>query len=441
MFGANDTKRRVSRIGGAEAWVVWALATVFVVWLFALQTGYGVVSSRIQQDAQLEISQVAWAASIYAWVFALCQFFSGSLLDRHGTRPLLAAAVALVTLGVFLYAATTSFATLVFAQVVLAVGSSFGFVGAGYVGSQWFSAARYGLLFGLVQMCASFGSAVSQPIIIALLRNMHWRQLLYGFGAFGITLSLAFAWVVRNPAASNAAGPAFPGSGKRSLLGQIRADLETCLGNAQVMLSALFAGASFGTMLAVGVLWGPRVQMAHGASAEFAAVLTALGWLGLAFGAPLINVVSDRFCDRKKPAVIGLLLQAVAVACLIYLPASVGHAVSAVVMLAIGVFSGAHMLGFTIAGESVPPNLIGSASAVVNGVCFIVGGALVAVPGYLLPARPLLSDYQSTLWVMPSVLLVGSLCALALKSGGQGSTSREEKLAAARRSGASAQPG
>ena len=90
-----------SRIGGPEAWTIWVLATVFVVWLFAIQTGHAIVSPDIQRDANLTISQVAVAASIYTWVFALVQFFSGALLDRYGTRPLLAISVGLVTVGAF----------------------------------------------------------------------------------------------------------------------------------------------------------------------------------------------------------------------------------------------------------------------------------------------------------------------------------------------------
>ena len=31
-------------LGGPEAWLIWVLATIFVVWLFAIQTGYAVVS-------------------------------------------------------------------------------------------------------------------------------------------------------------------------------------------------------------------------------------------------------------------------------------------------------------------------------------------------------------------------------------------------------------
>ncbi len=64
---------RASAIGGAEAWFVWVLATTFVVWLFAIQTGYAVVSPEIQQSAGLSIAQVGLAASVYTWVFALAQ--------------------------------------------------------------------------------------------------------------------------------------------------------------------------------------------------------------------------------------------------------------------------------------------------------------------------------------------------------------------------------
>ena len=399
-----------SRIGGPEAWLVWVLATSFVVWLFAIQTGYAVVSPEIQQDAGLSLAQIGLAASIYTWVFALVQFFSGSLLDRFGSRPLLAIAVGLVTVGAFLYSGTTDFATLATAQVVLAIGASFGFVGAGYVGGKWFVAARYGLMFGLVQAAASLGSAVGQPLILAVLGHLSWQQLLVAFGTFGVLLTVLFILIVRDPVVAESDAP----SSRGNVFAEIIRDLGQCFSTPNVVLSAIFAGAAFGTMLAMGTLWGPRLFEARGASSEFATVLTALAWLGLAVGAPLVNVLSDREGSRKVPAVIWLALQAIAISLVIYLPGE-SNGLAIVLMFAVGLFSGVQMLGFTVAGESVSGNLIGSASAIVNGICFVVGGLLTSIPSSLMPAEPELADYQAALWMMPVVLMFGVCAALLLR--------------------------
>ena len=408
---APHAPRRVpSRIGGPEAWLVWVLATSFVVWLFAIQTGYAVVSPEIQQDAGLSLAQIGLAASIYTWVFALVQFFSGSLLDRFGSRPLLAIAVGLVTVGAFLYSGTTDFATLATAQVVLAIGASFGFVGAGYVGGKWFVAARYGLMFGLVQAATSLGSAVGQPLILAVLGHLSWQQLLVAFGAFGVLLTVLFILIVRDPVVAESDAP----SSRGNVFTEIIRDLGQCFSTPNVVLSAIFAGAAFGTMLAMGTLWGPRLFEARGASSEFATVLTALAWLGLAVGAPLVNVLSDREGSRKVPAVIWLALQAIAISLVIYLPGE-SNGLAIVLMFAVGLFSGVQMLGFTVAGESVSGNLIGSASAIVNGICFMVGGLLTSIPSSLMPAEPELADYQAALWMMPVVLMFGVCAALLLR--------------------------
>ena len=398
-------------IGGPEAWLIWVLATLFVVWLFAIQTGYAVVSPEIQKTANLSLAQIGLAASAYTWAFAVVQFFSGALLDRFGTRPLMAIAAGLVTAGAFLYASTTNFGILLLAQLVLAIGASFGFVGAGYVGGKWFIAARYGLMFGLVQTFASLGSAIAQPAIKALLSVISWQQLQVAFGVFGILLVVLFVIFVRNPAADPLAPPVPALTG--NVFGQILQELGHSFANYRVILSAIMAGVSFGAMLAVGVLWGPRIMEAHGANPGFAITLTALAWLGLAIGAPIVNVISNKWHSRKWPAFWALLIQATAIALVIYLP-NVANGPALILMFAIGLFAGGHMLGFTIAGESVTGELIGSASAIVNGFCFIVGGLLISIPSQFLPDSPTIGDFQATLWLLPVMVIVGCVAALML---------------------------
>ncbi|MFD5934102.1 hypothetical protein [Streptomyces sp. NPDC060333] len=80
-----------------------------------------------------------------------------------------------------------------------------------------------------------------------------------------------------------------------------------------------------------------------------------------------------------------------------------------------GLFAGAHVLGFTVAGESVPGSLVGSSAAIVNGICFIIGGVLQAVPGLLPPDAPDLADYGHALLMMPILLLLGAIAGFFIK--------------------------
>ncbi|MEA3092854.1 MAG: hypothetical protein QOJ04_4196, partial [Caballeronia sp.] len=70
------------QLGGARAWWIWALSVAFVIYLFSVQTGYSIVNSDVQKSASLSVEQVATVAAVYTWVFAICQFFGGALLDR-----------------------------------------------------------------------------------------------------------------------------------------------------------------------------------------------------------------------------------------------------------------------------------------------------------------------------------------------------------------------
>ena len=170
-------QRAEAQIGGATAWWVWALAVTFVVFLFSFQTGYAIVNSNVQKDIGLSIAQVGSVAAVYTWAFAICQFFGGALLDRLGSRKILPASIALVTIGIFVFANANSYATLLLSQVIVAIGSCTGFVGAGYIGGKWFGMAKFSFMFGLVQVVAALTSAFSQNLIDLSLDAMTWRTL------------------------------------------------------------------------------------------------------------------------------------------------------------------------------------------------------------------------------------------------------------------------
>jgi hypothetical protein len=53
-----------------------------------------------------------------------------------------------VTVGIFVFANAHTFAMLLLSQVIIALGSCTGFVGAGYIGGKWFGMAKFSLCSG-----------------------------------------------------------------------------------------------------------------------------------------------------------------------------------------------------------------------------------------------------------------------------------------------------
>jgi MFS family permease len=190
-----------------KAWLVWSFAVLFVLYLFGFQTGYSVVNSRLQSEVGLTFGQVGLIAATYTWSFALFQLFSGALLDRLGARRILPPAIAIVTLGVFVFAQATTFAGLLSAQLILALGACAGFVGAGYIGGQWFGMAKFSVMFGLAQCLASLFSAFNQNLLTFALEQMAWRDLFRWIGAIGIVLFVLGLLFIRNPAPVASRGP------------------------------------------------------------------------------------------------------------------------------------------------------------------------------------------------------------------------------------------
>jgi MFS family permease len=365
-----------ARLGGGVAWWIWILAVAFVVYLFSFQTGYSIVNSSVQKDVGLSVGQVATIAAVYTWVFAICQFFGGALLDRLGSRKVLPISIALVMIGVFVFANAQSYGMLLVSQVILAIGSCTGFVGAGYVGGQWFGMAKFSFMFGLVQVVAALTSAFSVNIIEGVLHETDWRTLFNVYGVIGIVLLALGAIYIRNPAP--VAGGMDKGIGEFFV--SVLHGMKEVAKIGHVWTASIVGAAQFGVVLALGVVWMPKLLMVHGLSQSAAGFGTSMLWLGLAAGSAVLPWWSDHVKQRKMPIVVGGIVQLACILALNYVP-GLGATAAIVICFIFGFANAAHMLAFSTAADVVKPSQIGTSAAIVNGIMFIVGGLMISRPG------------------------------------------------------------
>jgi MFS family permease len=371
-----STSSSESRLGSGLAWWIWILAVAFVVYLFSFQTGYSIVNPSVQKDVGLSVGQVATIAAVYTWVFAICQFFGGALLDRLGSRKVLPISIALVMIGVFVFANAESYGMLLLSQVILAVGSCTGFVGAGYIGGQWFGMAKFSFMFGLVQVMAALTSAFSVNIIEAVLSHATWRSLFNVYGVIGILLLLLGAVYIRNP--TPVTGGMDKGIGE-FFNSVIQGMIEVCkIGH--VWMASIVGALLFGSLLALGVVWMPKLLMVHGHSASTAGFGTSMLWLGLAAGSAIVPWWSDHIKARKLPIILGAVVQLLSILPLLFVP-NVGATLAIILCFIFGFANASHMLAFSTAADVVKPSQIGTSAAIVNGIMFIFGGIMISRPG------------------------------------------------------------
>ena len=408
--GGAASPTRMATLGGAMAWWVWILAVTFVVYLFSFQTGYSIVNPNVQKDVGLSISQVGAIAAVYTWAFAICQFFGGALLDRLGSRKVLPASIALVTLGIFLFANANSYGMLLLSQVVVAIGSCTGFVGAGYIGGQWFGMAKFSFMFGLVQVFAALTSAFSVNLIGVALDSMTWRALFNATAVAGIVLFVLGLIYIRNPTPV----PAHEGEGIGNFFSSVLKGMAGVAKIGHVWIASLGGALSFGAMLALGVVWAPKLLQVQGLSEGAANLGTSMLWLGLAAGSAVVPGWSDRIRRRKLPIILGCVVQLLALLGLLYVP-GISQGLALALCFVFGFANAAHMLAFSTAADVVQPGQIGTSAAIVNGIMFILGGVLISRPGVRIglgleagyePASLSLAQYASI-----PVLIA---CALAL---------------------------
>ncbi len=360
------------RLGGPRAWWIWIIVTVFTIYLFNVQTMFGVVQGDIRSTLHLDESHLTMIAATYTWAFAIFQFFGGAFLDCFGSRKVLIPAFIFVAAGVFLYGAATTYPMILLAQVLMALGSCCGFVGAGYIGGVWFGMAAYGTMFGYVQVVSSLSSAIQLPITEGLLKHLTYEQLFTYMGFFGVLLVVLAVLYMRNPT---------PVQSRRNPFKVVGSNLLQIVKMPQMWIAAVWGGIAFGLNLALGVVWTPKMFADAGFSAEAGNIGTAVLWLGLAAGSCFWPKWSNSIHSRRIPSIIGVSMMIVGLVFVIFVPMALW--LMMVMMFVIGMGATSHMLAFSVGGDVAGGPLVGTSSAFLNGIMFIFGGLLQNIPSAL----------------------------------------------------------
>jgi len=404
----------------ALATVAWVTTALFFFYQYALRAAPAVMMPQLAEAFGIGTTAVASMLMLFYYGYSPFSLVAGAALDRFGARRVIPAGAVAVGLGALLFATGSPGAAGV-GRFLQGAGGAVAFVGAVYIITTNFPAARAATLIGATQMFGMAGGSAGQFLVgPAIASGLAWDRFWMMMGACGILMAVALVFLIPRHEAAAA------GSAVRRSAGQA---LATVFGNPQSYLCGIIAGLIFIPTTIFGMTWGVRyLQDARGFTYGDAVLRSSLVPVGWIIGCPLLGFISDRM-GRRKPVILGgALLLLGCLAWILYGPS--GILPPYVLGLVAGIASGAAVLPTTVIKEANPPDVAGTATGVCNFLNFTFSAVLGPAFGWMLSragdgAGGLgLPEYQAAFGPMLYGLAIAAALTLVLKETGPAARAR-----------------
>jgi MFS family permease len=178
------------------AWVIASVSFVAILGAAGFRSVPGVMMNPLHHEFGWSHGVVGLAMSVNMTLFGLTAPFAAALMDRFGVRPVLSAALLLISAGSALSVTMTASWQLVLLWGVL-VGVGTGSIAMGFVATvatRWFEARR-GLVTGVLTAASATGQLIFLPIVAQVTTRHGWRwaSLIVAAAALSVVpLVLAF---------------------------------------------------------------------------------------------------------------------------------------------------------------------------------------------------------------------------------------------------------
>jgi MFS family permease len=398
-------------------WVVCFAATLFFFYEFIQGNMFASIGSSIMHDYQIQADKMAYLSSIYYLSNVLFLFVAGMVLDRFSIKNTLLIAMSLCVASTFILAYSHSYYMALFCRFMTGIGSAFCFLGPVRLASHWFPPKRMAMVTGAIVTMAMTGGMLAQYPLTKLVAYVGWRAAVQNVGMLGLAILIIMFFLIKERPTVAVKKVAKPMkvmvAAKHAYLNRqyLRAALYTSLMN---MAIAVF-GAMMGTLY---------LEQRLNVSADDAAFVNMMLFLGAIIGSPLAGWLSDKMGLRILPMKAGIVASMFILLGILYFPVSL--TVMTVLFFLLGLFTSTQVISYALVAESSSPAMTATAVSVIS--ILTQGGYLVyqnvfskllihhggmqlvdGVPVYFLEA------YQYAALILPIGLFIAFLMILGLK--------------------------
>jgi MFS family permease len=377
-------------LGGRRAWLVWGTALAAYVVAVLQRTSFGVSGTEAAERFGSSASLLSGFVVVQLSVYALLQVPCGLLLDRFGSRTMVAGGAALMAAGQLVLALGHALPVAYLGRVLVGAGDAATFISVLRLAALWFPLRQVPLVTQLTGILGQLGQISSALLLPPALVARGWTATYLGLAAVGVLAATLVVVTVRDA----------PPGRRPALAGQHRAVHRPLVDAAREPGTWLGFFSHAVTQFPVNVfmlMWGFTFLLAEGLSAgEAGAMFTGVVVVNVISG-PLLGVLSGRHPDHRSTLVLACTgAAAVTWAAVLLHPSPTPTWLLWALCVTLGIGGPASVIGIDLARTFNPPERMGIATGLVNAGGFLfavlalvpVGLALDAHPGKVAGATP-----------------------------------------------------
>ena len=166
-----------------------------------------IAAPSIRAELNIDPATMGWVLGTFFWTYAVMQLPAGWFIDRVGVRISLAFAVTWWSLFTIATGAARGVGQFIGARLMLGVGEAASQPSFAKTAFNWFPRSERGMACGIFNSGSTAGSALSLPLVTALILAVGWRGAFVVTGVIGVAWVLGWWFIYRDPEQHRAIAP------------------------------------------------------------------------------------------------------------------------------------------------------------------------------------------------------------------------------------------
>ncbi len=401
-----------------SAWMLWIFTVFFFAYQFVLRLTPGVLIDEIMVKYDIGASTFGLIISFYYIGYAGMQIPIGMLLDRFGVRYVVSISSLICVLGNLPLLFYDQWITELLGRFFIGIGSAAGALGAIHAVRMYFPHKHMSKMIGISVTFSLFGAIYGKSINRFLVENFGMEQSIIFLSIPGVIIALAMLLFFKVESQQHSPSVKYY---------PVWTSLKIIFKNSQIIWLSIAGSLMVGPLESFADIFGePYLVTVYNFTPSDAGYLTASAiYFGFCVGAPLLAVIADRFNYHYIINIVCGIIMTIAFHLMLEKLID-GYKLMFICAFIIGVMSAYQVIVISLVADLVPPNLNGTAIAVVNMFNMVAGMGFNTAIGSLLDhywtgeiigGKRIYSDiaYGDALYILPVTLMFGAIIFFVLK--------------------------